>query len=170
MLFLGLKALSFLPFGNFLRGTMGKLLLIGIVLAAVAFAIWKWKESIREEAYNQIYSQQAEQLIKEQQEEFRRMQEVIEKGNKIQSKTVEDRHELILEIEKLRNEARTAPSEKDGEVAPVLKETIESIREIENRQPEKKTVGEKVGEAVDETVSTGNKAIDAWKKKVGGNE
>lgn len=173
--FIAAKLLSFLPFGNLLRGTSGKLILVGLAAAAVAFLVWKWKDNIRNEAYDAIFSRQAEEVIKEQKKEFEKLQKAIESSRQIERNVLEKRQKLTVETEELIKEIRQANAEDDGPVAPVLKMSVEFIRDREATKKGTKTVVDKAidvtkkaveatGKAVDKAGESGNSVIDAWKK------
>lgn len=174
MPFFLLKGLSFLPFGGFLKNPK---LLIGIILIAIiGFAIWKWKQSIEEAAYNAIFTEQAEQHLQNQRREQERVQKLIEQGNKAVAEAQKRREDLIQEVERARARTRNVDPEQNGPVAPVLKEALEWIRLQEGvgapESPPEKTLGERAGELWNRSTeaagsaveSTGNAAIDAWKK------
>jgi hypothetical protein len=169
--FAAAKLLAFIPGGNLLKGTTGKLILIGLAIAAIIFLVWRYNEHIRAEVYNRIYQEQAEQHLKEQKEEFERSQRIFKEAQDATLRLSRENEKRARDIERLRSQVRSSAPEDDGPVAPVLKNALESIRVIEaGTPPPEKTLGEKVGDtvkgAVDSSVDTGNKAIDEWRRKL----
>jgi hypothetical protein len=167
--FILLKLLAFIPGGNLLKGTSGKLILIGLAVAAVAFFAWRFIEGIKEDALNEVFAKQATQLIEQQQKQFDLRNKVRDKGDQIQTEVIQDRQTLILEIERLRNDVRGSKPEDDGEVAPVLANVIEHLRRMQEVQKpaEESTLDKtarKLGETAKDLQETGNSAIDKWKK------
>ncbi len=178
MPFFLLKGLSFLPFGGFLKNPK---VLIGLILIAlVAYGVWKWKDSIKTAAYNSIYAEQAEQHFANQQRELERQRALILESQHAVEHAKKTRDALMKEIEKARERAQNVDPEKDGEVAPVLSEALEFIRSREGSSaPPGSSIGDKVDSAIDsgsnalrgaqeatgEAIESGkNSAIDAWKK------
>lgn len=171
MPFFLLKGLSFLPFGGFLKNPK---ILIGLILiAALAFAYFKWKDSIKEAAYNAIYSEQVEQHLENQRKQMEATQKIIAEGSRAVNEAHRRREALIRDVETARAKTRNVDPEKNGPVAPVLSEALDFIRRSEMaRNPSKETIREKakglVDDAVEATkgaVSSGNAAIDAWKAR-----
>jgi len=167
--FILLKLLAFIPGGNLLKGTSGKLILIGLAVAVVAFFAWRFIEGIKEDALNEVFAKQATQLIEQQQKQFELRNRVRDTGDQIQTEVIQDRQALILEIERLRNDVRGSKPEDDGEVAPVLANVIEHLRRMQEVQKpaEESTLNKtarKLGEATKGLKETGNSVIDNWKK------
>jgi hypothetical protein len=169
--FILLKGLSFLPFGGFLKSPK---IIIGIIIIAVlAFAYFKWKSSIEEAAYNAVFSEQAEQHLKNQQRELDRTQKLIEQSNKAVTEAQTRRENLLREIDAARQNTRNVAPEDNGPVSPVLSEALEFIRNHEKvRNPSNRSLGDKAKDVIDKAVeatgsvvSSGNKAIDAWKAR-----
>lgn len=169
--FILLKGLSFLPFGGFLKSPK---IIIGIIIIAVlAFAYFKWKNSIEEAAYNAVFSEQTEQHLRNQQRELERTQELIEQSNKAVSEAQSKREKLLREIETARQNTRNVDPEKNGPVAPVLSEALNFIRNQEKvRNPSNRSFSDKAKdvinkavEATGDAVSSGNEAIDAWRAR-----
>lgn len=169
--FVLLKGLSFLPFGGLLKNPK---VIIGIVLIAVlAFAYWKWKSSIEEAAYNAIFTQQAEEHLERQRKNLEQTQKLIEESNAAVLKSQKQRESLLRDIEAARDRTRNVRSEDNGEVAPVLRDALEFIRQNEGApEAPERTLGDTAKDAVDKAtgavrgaVKTGNDAIDAWRNK-----
>ena len=183
MPFFLLKGLSFLPFGGLLKNPK---VLIGLILVVVlAFAYFKWKSSIKQAIYNQIYTEQAEQHIENQRQEMERRQQLMDESNRAVRRAQEERNKLLREIEQARQQTRNVDPERNGEVAPVLEDALQFIRGRQGVSvPAEPTIGSQAGEvldkgveratealgaaeeAVDETWKTGNAAIDAWREKM----
>lgn len=182
MPFFLLKGLSFLPFGGIFKNPK---VLIGLILiAVVAFGIWKWKASIKEAIYNQIYTEQAEQHIENQRREMERRQQLMDESNRAVRRAQEERQRLLREIESARQATRNVDPERNGTVAPVLEDALEFIRSrqgiaVAPVEPAERTIGQRATEILDsgreaaedavgrtqEAWETGNSAIDAWRKK-----
>lgn len=180
MPFFLLKGLSFLPFGGLLKNP--KVIIGAIVIAALVFGYIKWKSAIKQAIFAQIYTEQAEQHIENQRREMERTQELMNESNRAVRQAQEKRHKLLTEIEAARSATRNVSPERNGTVAPVLSDALDFIRARQTApEPAERTLGDKIGEAVDEgtealqdaqesATETGNSAIDAWKKKLRGSE
>jgi hypothetical protein len=177
MPFLFIKALSFLPFGGFLKNPK---VLIGIILIAlIAFGIWKWKDSIKTAAYNSIFAEQSEQHFANQRRELDRREALILESQRAAEEARIRRTKLVKEIEAARERARNVDPEKDGTVAPVLSEALEFIRSRQgSSEPAGPSLGDRLDSAIDsssdalkgaqeatgEAIESGkNSAIEAWK-------
>jgi hypothetical protein len=177
--FFALKGLSFLPFGGLLKNPK---LLIGIIMVAVVvFGVWKWKTSIREAAYAAIYTEQAEQHIENQRKEMQRTQELFTESQRAVRLAQDKRAQLLKSTEQARARTRNVKPSNDGEVAPVLAEALDFIRNSDKapvvaRTP---TLGDTVNTQVDKAkaalaaaqeattdvvTSSGNSFIDAWNR------
>ena len=178
MPFVLLKGLSFLPFGGLLKNP--KVLIGGVLILVLAFAYIKFKNSIKETIYNQIFTEQAEQHIENQQRELERQRALMREENEAVRRAQAQRAQLLREIESARSLTRNVDPEQNGEVAPVLEEALSFIRARQGVQvPREPTIGQQVGEAVDrsqeavrdageavqEGFQTGNRAIDAWRAR-----
>ena len=187
MPFFLLKGLSFLPFGGILKNP--KVIMGLIIVVLLAFGYWKFKSSIKQTIYNQIYTEQAEQHIENQRREMERRQLLMDESNEAVRRAQEQRARLLREIEAARQQTRNVDPSRNGEVAPVLEDALQFIRERQGTatsalEPAEATIGERVGTAVDEarergtealrdageaasdTWRTGNSAIDAWREKM----
>jgi hypothetical protein len=174
MPFFLLKGLSFLPFGGLLKNP--KVIIGAIIVALLVFGYFKWKSSIKQAIFNQIYTEQAEQHIENQRREMERTQQLMNESNRAVREAQEKRHRLLKEIEGARAHTRNVAPERNGEVAPVLSEALDFIRERQPvSAPPERTLGDKVGDVVDDGAeaitgaqesveSSGNSVIDAWKK------
>lgn len=187
MPFFLLKGLSFLPFGGILKNPK---VLIGVIIVVVlAFGIYKWKSSIKEAIYNELFSEQVEQHMENQRKELERTRQLLEEGTQAVDNARKERQKLLTEIEDARTATRNVTSDQNGPVAPVLSEALNFIRERETAagntgesavegvsEPREETLKEKLSNAVDSSLEalkgakdsvteTGNSAIDAWKKK-----
>ena len=125
--FLASKLLSFLPFGNFLGGSTFKILLIVGIVAAIGIFIWRYNESIRQAAYEEIFEEQVQQQLEQQQREFEKLVEVNEEKDRIIGDLLKEREELLTFYERTLSEIRSGNLD-DDQVAPVLRFTIEEIR------------------------------------------
>ena len=176
MPFFLLKGLSFLPFGGLLKNPK---VIIGIILVVViAFAYIKWKSAIKQAVYNQIYAEQVEQHIVNQQRELERQRALMLESQRATEDARKRREAIIKDIEAARAKTRNVDPDKNGPVAPVLSEALEFIRSRQTvPEPHEATIGERVGEAVDtgtealrgaqeSATETGNKFIDEWKKRL----
>lgn len=76
MPFFALKFLSFLPFGNLLRGASGKLILFGGLALLIAFGVWKIRHNIYERVYNEVYAEQAEEILQQKEREYEKLEEL----------------------------------------------------------------------------------------------
>ena len=179
MPFFLLKGLSFLPFGGLLKNPK---VLIGVILVALlAFGYFMWKSSIKEAIYNEIFAEQVEQHLENQRQELERVKKLTDEGTTAVKKAHTHRQKILTEIEKARNLTRNVTPERNGPVAPVLSEALDFIRARESSsesssEPHEDTLADKLDNVVDSglkalsdaqesVTSTGNSAIDAWKKK-----
>lgn len=180
MPFFALKFLSFLPFGNLLRGASGKLILFGGLALVIAFGIWKIRHDIYERAYNEVYAEQAEEILKQKEREYEKLEELAKFTDEFTGDHYRSREELIIEIQKIRSMVEYSRPEDDGEVAPVLRAVIDHIRSLEAKTAKVKVEEPKeepslldkaldkipyIGDESEE--SSGNSIIDSWKKKRG---
>lgn len=179
MPFFLLKGLSFLPFGGFLKNP--KVLIGLVIVVVVAFGYFKWKSAIKEAIYNELFSEQVEQHMENQRRELERTRQLLEEGTQAVDEARQERQKLLTEIEDARAAARNVLPEDNGPVAPVLSKALDFIRARETAsepppEPREETLKEKLDNAVDSglealkgakdsVTSTGNSAIDAWKKK-----
>jgi hypothetical protein len=168
--FIALKALSFLPFGGMLRGAMGKFVLILVVVGALAYGYWKWKDNIKTAIINQINQETAETILKEKEDQIRKEREFIDRQGKLAKEILIRQRKQIENKNKLSNIIDNVKPEDDGPVAPILDSIFEQINTFEgNTEPANKDEVDKdppsiLDNAVDSVKSTGNSAIDAWKK------
>ena len=177
MPFFLLKGLSFLPFGGLLKNP--KVIIGIIIIALLAFGYIKWKSAIKQAVFNQIYTEQAEQHIANQQRELERQRALMLESQRATEDARKRREAIIKDIEAARVRARNADPDKDGPVAPVLSDALDFIRSRQTvPEPRGATLGEKVDEVVGESVEalkgaqesatkTGNKFIDEWKERFG---
>lgn len=175
MPFLLLKGLSFLPFGGLLKNP--KVLIGLIIVALLAFGYFKWKSSIKDAIYNEIFAEQVEQHMENQRKELERVRQLMEESNQAVNEAQTNRQQILKEIEDARSATRNVAPERNGAVAPVLSEALEFIRAREtSSEPQEDTLTDKLDNVVDEGLkalsdaqesvkTTGNSAIDAWKKK-----
>ena len=171
MPFFALKFLSFLPFGNLLRGASGKLILFGGLALLIAFGVWKIRHNIYERAYNEVYAEQAEEILKQKQSEYEKLEELTNAREKFLGDRQRSREELILEIQRIRSFIEYSRPEDDGEVAPVLRDVITHLRSLEAstvklEEPEKEPgLLDKLKDKVPSFEKSGNSIIDKWKKR-----
>ena len=175
MPFFLLKGLSFLPFGGLLKNP--KVLIGLIIVALLVFGYFNWKSSIKKAIYNEIFAEQVEEHLENQRQELERVKKLTDEGTKAVKKAHTHRKKILTEIEGARNLTRNVTPERNGTVAPVLSEALDFIRAREtSSEPFGDTLGDKLGTVVDDGLkalsdvqesveSTGNSAIDAWKKK-----
>jgi hypothetical protein len=176
MPFFLLKGLSFLPFGGFLKNPK---VIMGIILIAVlAFAYVKWKSAIKKAVFNQIYTEQAEQHIANQQRELERQRALMLESQRATDAAKKRRDAILKDIEAARAKTRNVDPKNDGAIAPVLSDALDFIRARQTSpEPPKRTLGEKVGDVVDggtkalkdaqgAAEETGNKFIDEWKERM----
>lgn len=175
MPFFLLKGLSFLPFGGILKNP--KILIAIIIIALLAFGVYKWKSAIKEAIFNEIYKEQVEEHLENQRQEFERIMKLTESGNRAVKEATQQREVLIKEVEQARQATRNVTPERNGTVAPVLSEALDFIRSRQTApKPIEETLGSKVTDAIEESLNalrgteevsepTGNSAIDEWKRK-----
>lgn len=171
-----IKGLSFLPFGGLLKNP--KVIIGIIIIAALAFGYFKFKASIKQAVFNQIYTEQAEQHIANQQREIERQKAIMQESLRATEEARKRREVIIKAIEAARAKTRNVDPDKNGSVAPVLSEALEFIRSRQPApEPRGATLGEKVDEVVDDSTEalrgaqesatkTGNKFIDEWKERL----
>ena len=156
--FVALKALSFLPFGSFLKGGSLKIVLIGVAVAAVAFGIWKWKDGIRTAVYNQVYQERVEEQLAAQQRQMELAERLMSEREKAVREAFEAREELQRLLARARTELRAEDFEA-GAVPPVIIRALELIKEAERgkaNEDQKRDPGRP---------RTGNSVVDTWKQK-----
>lgn len=167
MPFFLLKGLSFLPFGGLLKNP--KILMGVIIIALLAFGIYKWKSSIKEAIFNEMFAEQAEQLLDDQRRELERVQKLTEEANRAVSEARSNRDAIIKEIAEARAKTRNVAPEDNGTVAPVLSEALDFIRaDRASSVPREETLGDKVGNVVDEAQESaeeaGESVLERWKR------
>lgn len=182
MWFIISKALAFLPFGNLLRGASGKLILGLVIVGALAFAYWKWKDNIREEIFNQINQETAEQLIRNQEEQLRRQEEFLDRQGKLAEELLRRQRQHIENSNQISNIIDNVTPEDNGPVAPILDKVFKQINAFEgyseNVTPSSEATNKveteeepsTLDKAVEVIESTGNSAIDQWRKLTNGKE
>ena len=160
MPFFLLKGLSFLPFGGFLKNP--KILLGVIIIALLAFGVYKWKASIKDTIFNEIFAEQAEQLIEDKTRELERVRQLNEAANIAVQEAQDNRQAIAAEIEAARAATRNVTPERNGTVAPVLSEALDFIRgDRASPVPREPTIGETVGDVVDEDTES---VLERWKR------
>lgn len=175
MPFFLLKGLSFLPFGGFLKNP--KVLIAVIIIALLAFGVYKWKSAIKEAIYNEVFKEQVESHLENQRQEFERIARLTESGNNAVKEAAKEREVLIKEIEAARAATRNVTPERNGTVAPVLSEALDFIRSRQTApESTEETLGSKMNDVIKDSLdalsgseepsaATGNSAIDEWKRK-----
>jgi len=175
MPFFLLKGLSFLPFGGILKNP--KVLIAIIVIALLAFGIYKWKSAIEDAIYNEVYKERVEEHLENQRQEFERIMKLAESGNKAVKEATKQREVLIKEVEQARQATRNVAPERNGTVAPVLSEALDFIRSRQTApESTEETLGTKMNDVIKDSLdalrgseepveATGNSAIDEWKRK-----
>lgn len=117
-----------------LRGLGTKLIVWGVIIAAIAIGYLWWKKRIETEAVNRVFQEQIEDNLKKQQEHLQTMQEVID----LREQSIQD---FMQKQEKLQRNFRGLIEQikngklKDGEIPEVLQKTLEDIRKMELNQP-----------------------------------
>jgi len=138
MPFFLLKALSFLPFGSFLKGGGLKLIIILVALGALVFGIWKWKDNIKTAVYNQIYVQQAQDHLDTQERLLELSARLMTQREQAVQQALDAHHELEAAIEAARRQVQHSAAQ-PAEVPPAILEALDSIRRLESglrAQPE----------------------------------
>ena len=148
---------------------MGKFILVLVVVGALAYGYWKWKDNIKTAIINQINQETAETILKEKEDQIRKQQEFLDRQGQLVKEILRRQKEQIENRNKLTNIIENVEPEDNGPVAPILNEIFEQINIFENNiEPVKDEVDNDppstLDKAVDAVESTGNKAIDAWKK------
>lgn len=154
--FAAAKLLGFLPFGNLLKGGTGKLILIGMALVAALFLYWKWKDSIKEAVYNEIFAQQVETHLENQRKELEQLKRITAQREQAILDLIEQQKVILRDTSELVKRIESGNLE-DGPVAPVLREAVEGLRS--RLEPE----GEKLlNSAPRAPKRTGNAVIDEF--------
>lgn len=125
------KLLGFLPFGNLLKGTTGKLILIGALIIGAVFMYWKWKDDIETAVYNELFREQVEEAMNEQRQEIERLKLLTEQRDAAIIQLLDRQRAITEDTDRVRETVRDESLE-DGEVAPVLRETIRELRALSN--------------------------------------
>ena len=125
MPFFLIKGLSFLPFGGLLKNPMVWIVLI--LGGLLVFGYFKWKGSIEKAIQNQIYSEQVETHLKNQERELERQRQLLEESAEQVRDAQQRRERLIRQVETARARTRNVTPERNGTVAPVLNETLDFI-------------------------------------------
>jgi len=163
MPFFLLKGLSFLPFGGLLKNP--KVLIGVIIIALLAFGYFKWKSAIKEAIFNEIFAEQAEQLLDDQRRELERVQRLTEEANRAVEEANRNRQSIMREIEAARAATRNVSPEENGAVAPVLSDALEFIRgNREPTEPAERTLGDRINEVVDEAENAGESVLERWER------
>jgi len=174
MPFFLLKGLSFLPFGGLLKNP--KLLIGAIVIALLVFGYFNWKDAIKTAIYNELYAEQVEEHLENQRQELERIKKLAEESTTAVQTVNKERQKLLKDIEAARAATRNVIPERNGAVAPVLSEALDFIRARQaSPEPEEETLRTKMDDVVNRGLdalrgtqepveTTGNSAIDAWKK------
>lgn len=150
------KLLSFLPMGNMLRGTSGKIILIIGALVGLAFLVWQWKDAIRETVFNEIYAEQAQAALEDQQRRQEIIQDISEKNRELERELERTTRELTRKADEIEKSIKGSSDKDDGEVAPVLRNTLNAISNS----------GEESFDAPDDVeLETNNPWIREWKRR-----
>ena len=156
-----LKLLSFLPFGNLLRG--GSLKIIGIVGIVIALGLvyWNWKKGIEESVRDEVNTQILEERIREQEKRTQALLDISTRQNEIIASAIERNDVLLKDVETGR--IKIGSMEAKPASAPV-ESALNLIRDIEAKDA---AVPAEPKAEPEEEESSGNSVIDAWKKKLG---
>jgi len=177
MPFFLLKGLSFLPFGGILKNP--KILFALILVVVLAVVYFKWKGAIEDRIANEIFTEQAQQHIENQKKELERIQKLSVESQRAVREAQERREKLLREVEQARSATRNVDPDRDGEVSPVLRDTLDFIHSRHHAQspqpPAQRSLTQRAGAALESGTkavqsavkATGNAAIDAWKKARG---
>lgn len=151
MPFFLLKALSFLPFGSFLKGGGLKVIIILVTLGALVFGIWKWKDSIKTAVYNQIYVDQVQEQLHTQERLLELTERLMTQREQAVQRALDARHELEATIDTARRQVKQSQA-KPGQVPPAILEALDSIRQIEAG----------LGAPLEQTEGESNNVIQEW--------
>lgn len=157
------KLLAFLPFGNLLRGTSLKIILIIGAILVVAFVYWKWKDNIRTAVYKEIFQEQVVNQLEEQEREFKRLQAIIAAREAALQRLLAQQKELAARYERVLADIQRGEYD-TGEVSEVLRVIVDQIRRTELGEPlrdSRPVSTPPVPQPKPE--QTGNASIDAWR-------
>lgn len=129
MPFFILKFLSFLPFGGLLKNP--KIIFWGLLIIALAVSYFIWKDKIQDEVLVKFEKEKNEEIIQKQQEQLKLQAELVKEAEINSKKLTEKTNELISNINRLREELYDIDPKDDGEVAPVLKNTISGLKKLQ---------------------------------------
>lgn len=106
-------------------GLTTKLIIGGVVLALAGFLIWRYESNIRSAVYEAFYRKQVEAAMKEQKQENDRLKKLLEEADKAVREAKQERDRMANVLDQIREGIRTG---EDGQIAPVLKNTMDSVR------------------------------------------
>ena len=129
MPFFILKFLSFLPFGGLLKNP--KIIFWGLLIIALAVSYFIWKDKIQDEVLVKFEKEKNEEIIQKQQEQLKLQAELVKEAEINSKKLTAKTNELISNINRLRDELHDIDPKDDGEVAPVLKNTISGLKKLQ---------------------------------------
>lgn len=134
-MFFWTKLLAFLPGGNFLRSTLGKIVLgVGLAVAVWAgFNLWlhNHDNSIRDAALTEFNQQQFLELERQREEYEQRIADLEESQAERVGRLEAERDAAQEEAEELINDLRSG--EFDGDDDPSSPILQEAIRQLQNR-------------------------------------
>lgn len=161
------KLLSFLPMGNMLRGTSGKLIIIIGAIAGLAFLAWQWKDSIQEAVYNEIYAEQAQAALEDKERRLETIRQVNERNRELQNQLDEKNRQLSKSFDKAERKIRDAPEDDDGQVSKILRDAIQFIGDRDLSSFDNNSAEETEDK---EKTDTDNPWIKEWQEREKGNE
>lgn len=161
-----------LPLGilTIFRGFLGNkwIMIAGavvLVFGLIVFGLWKYKQEIKDVVYHEIYAEQVEELLERQEKEVEKLKSMLI----IKERSIEQLNKKNLELGKqitsILNNTVNNPTLEDGDVSPVLRETINQLKtKFEQKEITKNSMLEKEQNKKTNVVPTGNSAIDEWKR------
>lgn len=153
LLMLGSRLIAAFPLLGFFKGAVGKLMIVGLIVAVAAFAWWRIKENIRAEAVNKVFQTQMEQHVKNQEKTIETMKQVMDARDQALKDFSKRQEEITRRFAKIIDKVNRGTL-KNGDVAEVLKYTVDSIHKLEQGI-----------EDIPDLPVTGNPRIDQFKQQ-----
>lgn len=131
------RLLAFLPFGNFLRGPLGKILLVGglILILYFGFQIWlnRFENTVRENALLEFNQAQIELVEEIRQNYEAQIQAILAEQEERLAALEAEREVLEAEAQELLQRLESGEFEgREDEASPVLREAIRLLQERAN--------------------------------------
>lgn len=154
-------AIPFIPaIGAFFTGKSKKLFIIVAIIAALGFAFWHFRDSIRDAAYDQIFRQQVEERLEQERAEMDRLRRIIDEQNQ----AIEDfRQEIDAIREQSRELDRQIESQPEEEVLDFTIDEIMRLHQRTREAPERPQDGSEYQSEGEDTGSSGNASIDQFR-------